>query len=75
VPEGKPYFTLDVIALLLRNGITLEEAENDFEAGRDAETLVEGTQLRVGELALYRFRYVIAFGRKDIVVDQVWLRG
>jgi len=75
LPEGKPFFAMELIERLGSRGISLEEAERDFEAGWDSEGSRGFLGHRYGRLALYGYRAQVIMGRPERVVVQIWLPG
>ena len=73
MPEG-PLFDEYVLRQLEREGVTADEAADDFVGGVDLEDL-SGTRLRVGRRAVYAHRMVYVFGRNETIVTRVWFRN
>ena len=73
MPDGNPLFPIDVVETLNRNGISLQEAERDFERARDVETSEGGDIYRYGILCIYRYRRQLVMGRPEAVVTRVWI--
>jgi hypothetical protein len=73
LPEGKPFFALPCIELMLRNGIQIDEAEADFGDALDLD-ITPGRRFRAGASGLYEYREIVVFGQRDVVVVQMWIR-
>jgi hypothetical protein len=73
LPEGKPYFVFECVDALARAGITLDEAEADFEEGEDSDVRSGRARYRYGRRAVYLYEETVILGRRDHVVVQVWV--
>lgn len=72
MPNARPLIPDDLVAQLARNGVTQEEAADDFERGTDID---EGTtRVRAGRLALYRYRTMVVLGQPEILITEVMMR-
>jgi len=69
-----PLFTDECTRTLEREGIDVQEAIEDFQAGRDHWDEVDREWYRYGQLGVYLYEPRFVFGRRDELVTYVWLR-
>jgi hypothetical protein len=73
LPEGKPYFEVQVSEMLSRQGIDEDAAVEDFNQGVDAEVPGE-LYYRYGHVAVYGYQVRVITGRIDLVIVRAWVR-
>lgn len=73
MPEGRPLFATECLALLDRAGVSVEEAELDFMTSKEEHKTNAGS-FRYGKLGIYQFRRTVVFGQNDDLVMRVWMR-
>ncbi len=67
-----PVFSVEVIAMLEREGISEEEAKADIASAKEVPDLQGAKVLLSGRLCMYTCRRQHIFGRVDLVVEEVW---
>jgi hypothetical protein len=69
-----PQFSVEVVAVLERNGISVEDAKADLAYATEVRDLEGAKVMYVGRLCMYTCRRQRIFGQEDLVVEDVWFK-
>ena len=69
-----PQFSVEIVAALERNGISVDDARADLANAREVPDLEGAKTMYVGRLCMYTCRRQRIFGQEDLVVEGVWFK-